>query len=70
MTNLNFLTFVTKMIILTNLGIVTNMRIVRHSLANLSAVGCQLKYRDKAGGILVTGESANESGDKGKIWPL
>ena len=39
------------------------------TVTNLSAVGCQLKYRDKAGGIRVTGESANESGDKGKIWP-
>ena len=75
------LTFVTQVIILTNMRMVknlrivtnmkmvTNMRIARHSVANLSAVGCQLKYRDKAGGILVTGESAKESGDKGKIWP-
>ena len=43
--------------------------IVTKPVANLSAVGCQLKYRDKAGGIVVTGESASESGDKGKIWP-
>ena len=57
----------TSLIILTNLSILANLR--RHSVANLSAVGCQLKYGDKAGGILVTGESANESGDKGKIWP-
>ena len=43
--------------------------IVTNPVANLSAVRCQLKYRDKAGGIVVTGESASESGDKGKIWP-